>query len=141
MNMWGFPAKEGCVPTYLMVLEDGFKEFFEKEVKENPFKAEYLLPTHIGGLLRAEKCSVKVLETKDKWFGVTYKEDEELVVNNFKKLIADSSSYYAQHFDGFVSAILGCCEYGFFIYVSLSLWERKGMEYFQLLSQNDSNMV
>lgn len=52
-------------------------------------EAEYLLPTHIGGLFRAGKCSVKVLETKGKWFGVTYKEDKEMVVNSFKKLIAD----------------------------------------------------
>lgn len=89
MNMWGFPAREGCSPAYLTVLEDGFKEFFAKDVKGNPLKAEYLLPTHIGGLLRADKCSVKVLETKDKWFGVTYKEDKELVVNSFKKLIGD----------------------------------------------------
>lgn len=89
MNMWGFPAKEGCAPAYLQMLEDGFQEFFEKDVPANPLKAEYLLPTHIGGLLREGKCSVKVLETKDKWFGVTYKEDKELVVNGFKKLIAD----------------------------------------------------
>ena len=89
MNMWGFPAKEGCAPAYLAVLEDGFKEFFAKDVKENPLKAEYLLPTHIGELLREKKCSVKVLETKDKWFGVTYKEDKELVVSSFQKLIAD----------------------------------------------------
>lgn len=49
-------------------------------------KAEYLLPTHIGGLLRNVKCTVKVLETKDKWFGVTYKEDKEAVVHSSKKL-------------------------------------------------------
>lgn len=52
-------------------------------------KAEYLLPPHIGGLLREGKYKVKVLETKDKWFGVTYKEDKETVVQNFKKLIED----------------------------------------------------
>lgn len=89
MNMWGFPAKEGCVPEYLNILKKGFKEFFEIDVPANPLKAEYLLPIHIGGLLRNGKCTVKVLETKDKWFGVTYKEDKELVVNSFKKLIAD----------------------------------------------------
>ena len=55
----------------------------------NPLKAEYLLPTHIGGLLRDGKCSVKVLETKDKWFGVIYKEDKEAVVQSFKNLIED----------------------------------------------------
>ena len=89
MNFWGFPAKDGCAPAYLDVLEQGFKEFFENDVKANPLKAEYLLPTHIGGLLRDGKYTVKVLETKDKWFGVTYKEDKESVVQSFKKLIAD----------------------------------------------------
>lgn len=88
-NFWGFPAKEGCAPAYLGVLEQGFKEFFENDVKKNPLKAEYLLPTHIGGLLRNGKYTVKVLETKDKWFGVTYKEDKESVVQSFKKLIED----------------------------------------------------
>lgn len=90
MNFWGFPAKKGCAPGYLDVLEQGFKEFFENDVKENPMKAEYLLPTHIGCLLRDGKYTVKVLETKDKWFGVTYKEDKESVVQSFKKLIADA---------------------------------------------------
>ena len=89
MNFWGFPAKEDCAPVYLDVLEQGFKDFFENDVKANPLKAEYLLPTHIGGLLRDGKYTVKVLETKDKWFGVTYKEDKEAVVQSFKKLIED----------------------------------------------------
>lgn len=89
MNMWGFSSKKGSAPTYLNVLESGFKEFFDKSVPTNPLKAEYLLPIHIGSLLREGKCTVKILETKDKWFGVTYKEDKELVANNFKKLITD----------------------------------------------------
>ena len=89
MNFWGFPAKEGHDPAFLTVLEDGFKDFFEKDVPANPQKSEYLLPTLIGGLLRDGKCTVKVLETKDNWFGVTYKEDKAAVVESFKKLIAD----------------------------------------------------
>lgn len=89
MNFWGFPAKEGHAPAFLTVLENGFKGFFEKDVPANPQKAEYLLPTLIGGLLRDGKCTVKVLETKDNWFGVTYKEDKAAVVESFKKLIAD----------------------------------------------------
>ena len=88
MNFWGFPAKEGFDPAYLDVLEQGFKDFFENDVKANPLKAEYLLPIHIGGLLRDGKYTVKVLKTKDKWFGVTYKEDKELVVQNFRGLIS-----------------------------------------------------
>ena len=55
----------------------------------NPLKAEYLLPTLIGGLLREDKCSVRVLETQDRWFGVTYKEDKAAVAESFRKLIAD----------------------------------------------------
>lgn len=87
MNFWGFPAKEGYAPAYMDVLEKGFAEFFEKDVKENPLKAEYLLPIHIGGLLREGKCSVKVLETRDQWFGVTYKEDKAAVMQSFRELI------------------------------------------------------
>ena len=87
MNFWGFPAKEGEKPAYLDVLEKDFVKFFEETVPGNPLKAEYLLPIHIGGLLHEDKCTVTVLETKDKWFGVTYKEDKEAVVNSFKELI------------------------------------------------------
>ena len=89
MNMWGFPAKEGGAPAFLSVLEEHFKGFFEKDVPANPLKAEYLLPTLIGGLLRKGECTVKVLETKDKWFGVTYKEDKAAVVDSFRQLIED----------------------------------------------------
>lgn len=89
MNFWGFPAKEGCAPAFLDVLEKEFHTFFEKEVPSNPLKSEYLLPTLIGGLLREQGYSVKVLETKDIWFGVTYKEDKPAVAESFRKLIAD----------------------------------------------------
>ena len=78
MNMWGLPL------MFMDVLENGFKSFFEIDVVENPLKAEYLLPTIIGGMLRDGACTVRVLETKDKWFGVTYKEDKAAVVESFK---------------------------------------------------------
>lgn len=89
MNFWGFPAKEGRKPAFLDVLEKHFVTFFEEDVENNPLKAEYLLPTLIGGLLRKNECTVKVLETHDRWFGVTYKEDKEEVVQSFKRLIED----------------------------------------------------
>ena len=81
MNMWGLSTK------FMNILEDNFKVFFEKTVPTNPLKAEYLLPILIGELLQDKKVSVKVLETKDKWFGVTYAEDKEFVVESFEKLI------------------------------------------------------
>ncbi|MBQ3425809.1 MAG: nucleotidyltransferase [Clostridia bacterium] len=83
MNFWGF------TPEFINMLETGFIDFFKTVVPENPLKAEYLIPIYIGELLREGKVSVKVLETPDKWFGVTYKEDKPLVVESFKKLIAD----------------------------------------------------
>ena len=89
MNMWAFPAKEDEAPAFLTVLDTGFVSFFETAVPANPLKAEYLLPTMIGGLLREDQCSVRVLETQDRWFGVTYKEDKAAVAESFRKLIAD----------------------------------------------------
>ena len=84
MNFWGFP---GQPPRYMKMLWDGFVNFFEIEVPANPMKSEYLLPVHIGGLLRKNKVSLKVLETPDTWFGVTYAEDKDYVKESFKALI------------------------------------------------------
>lgn len=83
MNMWGL------TPEFLDVLEEGFADFFREKVPENPLKAEYLIPIFIGELLEAGKINVKVLETPDTWFGVTYAEDKPFVIESFKKLIAD----------------------------------------------------
>lgn len=87
MNMWGFPAKEGCAPHFLEVLEENFRSFFREEVAADPLKAEYLLPTLIGGMLRRNECTLKVLPSQDKWFGVTYQEDKAAVVESFRQLI------------------------------------------------------
>ena len=83
MNMWGL------TPEFLDVLEEGFKEFFEKEVPGNPLKAEYLIPIFIGELLEQGKMSVKVLKTNDTWYGMTYHEDVVAVKDSFKKMLAD----------------------------------------------------
>ena len=83
MNMWGL------TPDFLDVLENGFKEFFEKEVPSNPQKAEYLIPIFIGELLEQGKMSVKVLKTNDTWYGMTYHEDVVAVKDSFKKMLAD----------------------------------------------------
>ena len=81
MNMWGL------TPDFLDVLENGFKEFFEKEVPSNPQKAEYLIPIFIGELLEQGKMSVKVLKTNDTWYGMTYHEDVASVKENFRKML------------------------------------------------------
>ena len=83
MNMWGL------TPDFLKTLEEGFEEFFEKEVPENPLKSEYLIPIFIGELLAEEKMSVKVLRTNDTWYGMTYKEDVEAVRESFREMLAE----------------------------------------------------
>ena len=70
-----------------IIIEDEFLNFLE-EHKSDFETAEYLLPTIMGSLLEKEKVEIKVLESHDTWFGVTYKEDKEKVVNEIGKLIA-----------------------------------------------------
>ena len=78
----------GLTPEFIRILETGFGEFLENTSAED-LKAEYLLPTIIGSLLKEGELSVKVLKSHDQWFGVTYKEDREAVMNAVKKLLED----------------------------------------------------
>lgn len=80
MNMWGLP------PKFLDALDEGFPKFLDG-IKEGDIKAEYLLPKIIDQQIKAGKARVKVLETRDKWFGVTYKEDKDAVVASIRRLI------------------------------------------------------
>ena len=91
MNMWGLTLE------FLDVLEKGFEEFFKKEVPSNPLKAEYLIPIFIGELLSEGKMSVKVLETNDTWYDMTYHEDVAAVKDSFKKML-DNGVYQADLF-------------------------------------------
>ena len=80
MNMWGLQ------PEFFSVLEERSLDFLE-ECEDSYQTAEYLLPTIIGGLLAADEAEVAVLQSNDKWFGVTYKEDKPYVMSEIKKLI------------------------------------------------------
>lgn len=83
MNMWGF------TPSILQELKAGFPVFLEENLKKNPLKCEYFLPSVVGNLLEEEKATVKVLKSTDKWFGVTYKEDKPVVVAAIRKMKED----------------------------------------------------
>ena len=82
MNMWA------GYPEFLDFLADDFKDFLVN-VEEGDLKSEYLLPNIVDKLLKEERANVKVLETQDRWFGVTYKEDKETVQDAFRELISD----------------------------------------------------
>ena len=82
MNMWA------GYPEFLDFLAEDFKDFLAN-VEEGDLKSEYLLPNIVDKLLKEERANVKVLETQDRWFGVTYKEDKETVQEAFAGLIRD----------------------------------------------------
>ncbi|MBR0534987.1 MAG: nucleotidyltransferase [Clostridia bacterium] len=86
MNCWGFPAE------FLNEIEKYFIEFLKNEVPSNPLKSEFFLPFLVRDLLSEGKCAVDVLETADKWFGVTYKEDKPDVVKSISALV-ESGEY------------------------------------------------
>lgn len=85
MNMWGFK------PGLFEYLDQGFVTFLSN-LGENESKKEYLLPSVVGDLVKADKVQVSVLKTSDRWFGVTYKEDKDYVVSSFRELI-DKGEY------------------------------------------------
>ena len=89
MNMWGFSA------SFLQEIKSGFAAFLEEGLKTNPMKCEYYLPTVVTNLLVAEKATVTVLASQDKWYGITYKEDKPQVVAAIKGL--KDSGLYPQH--------------------------------------------
>ena len=80
MNMWGFQ------PDFLDTIAEKFPEFLTHVMPGDPMKCEFLLPTTVGQLVEAKKCSVKVLTSPDNWYGVTYAEDKPKVVAALREL-------------------------------------------------------
>lgn len=78
MNLWGFK------PDLFTYIEEGFKNFLDKNI-DVP-KSEYYLPSVVSELIEKGEKNVKLLVAEDKWYGVTYKEDKETVVNAIAKL-------------------------------------------------------
>ena len=82
MNVWGF------TPGFTPALEEDFKRFFREDVPGNPEKAEIYLPFVVNSLLEAGRAQVRVLSSQDKWYGVTYKEDRQTVVEALAAMTA-----------------------------------------------------
>ena len=82
MNCWGF---SGMMMTELKAR---FAAFLDKN-KDNMLKCEYFLPFVVDDLLKEGKVTVKVMDTSEKWYGVTYKEDKQAVVDAIRQKITD----------------------------------------------------
>ena len=84
MNMWGF------TPEYFDYSEEYFKQFLQKN-REN-LKSEFFIPLLVNDLVTKNTASVKLLDTTSKWFGVTYADDRQGVVEKIQALI-DAGEY------------------------------------------------
>ena len=73
MNMWAF--RPGIIPAF----ESGFEAFLRDTVPQNPLKAEYYLPYVPKALIAAGRARVRVLDTDERWYGMTYREDIDAV--------------------------------------------------------------
>ena len=84
MNMWA------GYPDFLKYIDEGFTRFLDT-LGENPEKKEYLLPNIVAELLEKNLASVKVLNTSDRWIGITYKEDIEPAQKKFRFMIENGT--------------------------------------------------
>lgn len=89
LNMFGFTA------SMLKELEGRFPAFLDEGLKVNPLKCEYFLPAVVSQLIEEEKATVKVLESSDKWYGITYKEDKPGIVAAIQGM--KDKGLYPQH--------------------------------------------
>ena len=80
MNMWGF------TPSVFNELGGRFSHFLN-DYRDNLINAEYFLPDVVNQLMEEKRAMVKVLQTQEQWFGVTYKEDRTRVKNAVQELI------------------------------------------------------
>lgn len=80
MNMWGFSS------SMLPELNARFEGFLRENLPKNPLKCEYFLPFVVDELIQEGKAEVTVLKSRDRWYGVTYKEDKPVVVKAIQSL-------------------------------------------------------
>jgi len=79
MNLMGFGS------SVFGYLQRQFTGFLRENITK--YNAEFYLPFAMNEVIRSGKARVRVLHTKERWFGVTYREDREMVMNRLKTLV------------------------------------------------------
>ncbi|MHB9137880.1 MAG: nucleotidyltransferase family protein [Victivallaceae bacterium] len=79
MNMWGF------TPSLFEHLERLFIKFLQADGQKE--KSEFYIPYVADTLIKEGNAEVKVMESRDSWFGITYREDKENVVKSIQALV------------------------------------------------------
>ena len=69
MNLWAFQH------SILDELKNRFTAYLDENLPKNPMKCEYFLPLIPNALIHEGAGSVRVLDTDERWFGVTYHDD------------------------------------------------------------------
>lgn len=80
MNMWGFT--ESLLPE----LKNRFAGFLRENLEKNPLTCEYFLPFVVDELIQENRAEVTVLQSRDRWYGVTYQEDKPVVMEAVQRL-------------------------------------------------------
>ena len=91
MNFWGF------TPDYFAYSEEFFKTFLSDPKNMENLKSEFFIPLMVDKLINDGTATVEVLDTTSKWFGVTYPEDRQSVVDKIQALV-DAGEYPAKLF-------------------------------------------
>ena len=90
MNFFGFQ------PMIMNELEQGFPKFLDQALSENPLKGEYYIPSAASDLIACGKATMEVLVSEDQWYGVTYPEDKQNVMDALQSL--KDKGLYPQEF-------------------------------------------
>ncbi len=91
MNFWGF------TPDYFAYSKEFFKAFLSDPKNMENLKSEFFIPLMVDKLINDGTATVEVLDTTSKWFGVTYPEDRQSVVDKIQALV-DAGEYPAKLF-------------------------------------------
>ncbi len=83
MNCWAFGN------SMFSELEKRFPAWLDENLPKNPDKCEYFLPFVVNSMIKAGEGKIKVLNCHETWYGITYKEDMDSVVNAIKKMRAE----------------------------------------------------
>lgn len=81
MNLMAFK------PSVFPHFERGFKGFLRSNSTD--MKAEFYLPAVVDSMVTSGAARVKVLQTPEKWFGVTYPGDRATATQNINRLVRE----------------------------------------------------
>ncbi len=79
MNFWGFH------PSIFEEIRLQFVSFVE-ENRDKP-RAEFYIPLVVNELIQSGKINLSVLPNKEQWYGVTYREDKDMVEQAFAGMV------------------------------------------------------